>query len=345
MRKTSVILRQRQASDGKQSLYLDMYVEGRRRYESLKLYLTGDRKRDKEIIRLAETIRKKREAELLSDGLPTNTSELFLDSYRRRWENMSYNTLKSYKAAIKMMAAITNIYSLKVTDISQELLERYSNHLQQSHLTAATAWLYLSKIKCWCRWAKRNGTIRRDPSENIDNIRHDTKRRLFLTEDELRTLIEHTDPDNVYERMFIFACFTGLRLIDMANLNYSDIDGDQIVLRQQKTSEYVYIPLSEDARNIISPFAAGRVFSGGRKIYDFTANQNIRQWCKRAGITKQVTMHTARHTFAVLLLTKGVDIYTVRRLLGHTSLATTQIYADIVDERRRQAIQQLPKLL
>ena len=116
-------------------------------------------------------------------------------------------------------------------------------------------------------------------------------------------------------------------------------------LRQQKTSEYVYIPLSEDARNIISPFAAGRVFSVGRKIYDFTANQNIRQWCKRAGITKQVTMHTARHTFAVLLLTKGVDIYTVSRLLGHTSIATTQIYADIVDERRRQAIQQLPKLL
>lgn len=321
-----------------------MYVEGQRRYESLKLYLTGDRRRDKEITRLAETIRTKREAELLSDGLQPNTSELFIDSYRRRYENLNYSTVKLYKSAIKKLAAITDVYSLKVTDISQELLERYSNHLQKSHLTAATASLYLSKLKSWCRWAKRNGTIRKEPSENVDNIRSDTKRRVFLTEEELRILIEHTNPDNVFERMFIFSCLTGLRLIDMSNLNYSDIDGDQIILRQQKTGEYVYIPLSEDARNIISPFAAGRVFVEGT-IYDYTANQHIRRWCKRAGITKHVTMHTARHTFAVLLLTRGVDIYTVSRLLGHTSIATTQIYADIVDERRRQAIQQLPKLL
>ena len=70
----------------------------------------------------------------------------------------------------------------------------------------------------------------------------------------------------------------------------------------------------------------------------------LKQWCKDAGIDKQVSFHTARHTFATLALTKGVDLYTVSKLLGHKTIQATQIYAKIVDEKKKAAMEMLPTI-
>jgi site-specific recombinase XerD len=67
-------------------------------------------------------------------------------------------------------------------------------------------------------------------------------------------------------------------------------------------------------------------------------NRNLKYWAKIAGIDKNLTLHTARHTFCTWLLTKGVDLYTVSQLAGHTNIKTTQIYAKIVDEKKRAAV-------
>jgi len=68
----------------------------------------------------------------------------------------------------------------------------------------------------------------------------------------------------------------------------------------------------------------------------------LKQWCKDAGIDKRVSFHTARHTFATLALTQGVDLYTVSKLLGHKTIQATQIYAKIVDEKKKAAMEALP---
>ena len=73
-------------------------------------------------------------------------------------------------------------------------------------------------------------------------------------------------------------------------------------------------------------------------------NQIVRRWIARAGITKHITFHCARHTFATMLLTEGVDIFTVSKLLGHKDIATTQVYAKLVDKKRDEAIDKLPEL-
>ena len=85
-----------------------------------------------------------------------------------------------------------------------------------------------------------------------------------------------------------------------------------------------------------------RVFKGLK--YSAYHNAEITKWCMRAGITKDITFHCARHTFAVLQLSMGTDIYTVSKLLGHTELKTTQIYADIIDAQRKIAMHKIPDI-
>ena len=70
----------------------------------------------------------------------------------------------------------------------------------------------------------------------------------------------------------------------------------------------------------------------------------LKQWCKDAGIDKRISFHTARHTFATLALTQGVDLYTVSKLLGHKTIQATQIYAKIIDEKKKAAMELLPMI-
>ncbi|MDR3046299.1 MAG: tyrosine-type recombinase/integrase [Bacteroidales bacterium] len=81
-----------------------------------------------------------------------------------------------------------------------------------------------------------------------------------------------------------------------------------------------------------------KIYVGGR------LTDVLRDWLAKAGITKKITFHSSRHTFAVMLLTYGADLYTVQKLLGHTDIQTTQIYAKIVDAKKRDAVNRLPSI-
>ena len=76
-----------------------------------------------------------------------------------------------------------------------------------------------------------------------------------------------------------------------------------------------------------------------------TTNRFIKEWCMRAGITKDITFHCGRHTFATLMLDLGTDIYTVSKLLGHRELKTTQIYAKVIDKNKQAAVSRIPSIL
>jgi site-specific recombinase XerD len=120
--------------------------------------------------------------------------------------------------------------------------------------------------------------------------------------------------------------------------------GYKIVFHQQKTKGLQYLDISEQAREYLGE--AGKpdeiIFTGLR--YTSYHNFELQRWILKAGITKQITFHCARHTHAVMLLTLGTDIYTVSKLLGHSELKTTQIYAKIVDEKKREAVNKFPDL-
>jgi len=85
-----------------------------------------------------------------------------------------------------------------------------------------------------------------------------------------------------------------------------------------------------------------RVFAGFR--YNSQTLLELKRWCMLAGITKDVTFHSGRHTFAVIMLDLGADIYTVSKLLGHKELKTTQIYAKVLDKKKQEAINLIPDI-
>ena len=149
------------------------------------------------------------------------------------------------------------------------------------------------------------------------------------------------------KRAFLFGCFTGLRISDIKSLQWGDITREplQIAKRQKKTDRRVYIPLHETAWKIINDNALHNhkslVFPGLTQSKTNT-NEYLKSWAKKAEIEKRIGWHTARHTFAVLSLESGAEIYTVSKLLGHTDLKTTQVYAKATDKMKREAVNGLP---
>ena len=174
--------------------------------------------------------------------------------------------------------------------------------------------------------------------------------RVYLTADELRKLINATCINNEVRNAFLFSCMCGLRWSDINALKWGDIkrDGDnwKIEIRMVKTRELLYLPLSDEAKNFL-PARDEKADSD----FIFTlptlwwAEKNIADWLKDSKINKHVTFHCGRHTFATLMLTQGADLYTTSKLLGHTDVKTTQIYAKIVDAKKAEAVNLLNGLL
>lgn len=203
--------------------------------------------------------------------------------------------------------------------------------------------------------AEREGIIIKNPGKEIDNrLKPHAKEstRCYLTLKEVKKIIETPyTPDNDVKPAFLFCCFSGLRHSDLLKLTWGEIkqtaDGQyQIETMMKKTKHNVAVPLSENALSFLPERGEAkdndRVFS---KLPDQPGNADARKTLIRhAGIDKKVSFHVGRHTFATLTLTYGADLYTVSKLLGHSNIRKTQIYAKIVDENKRKAVNLIPKL-
>ena len=135
---------------------------------------------------------------------------------------------------------------------------------------------------------------------------------------------------------------TGLRFSDIQKMEWNEIEfvkgqGYIIHFKQQKTNGIEELPISEQAFGLLGerPNAGGKVFEGLE--YSAYQNKHLYQWIGAAGITKDITFHCFRHTYATLQLSSGTDIYTVSKMLGHKELKTTQIYAKVIDQKKREA--------
>ena len=166
----------------------------------------------------------------------------------------------------------------------------------------------------------------------------------YLTIEELKALMATDSYRPEVKQAFIFACFTGLRLSDMYKLapihifKTPDGKGEYIDMEMQKTEKPVIIPLSEEAKRwlpkpkgITTPF------------FDIPTTQTVigralRKWAEAAGVEKHISFHCSRHTFGTMMLTLGADLFTTSKLMGHTNIQTTEIYAKIVDKKKEEAI-------
>lgn len=344
-----VRLRERKTKTGK-SLYLDIYSKGIRRYEYLHLYLREertpeDRVFNRETLAVAQAVAARRTLELQRSeaALPVASAltvgalvAKFVDG--RRSSAGTYEVWSCWEKQVKEFRGMGT--SLK--NLSKEWWQSYKRWVADRGLKSSTEHHYLSRMRCMLNRAERDGMLMLNPCKGDRLKKIDKPQRVWLTADELRGLKACTDGSCI-ERAFLFGCLTGLRYSDIRSLRWEDLRGGRLVKRIVKTHKTEYLDLNPQALELMGGRGTGVVFDG-LEANTRRANYALTLWAKRAGLAKRFSFHSSRHTFAVLMLSAGVDIYTVSRLLGHSSITTTQIYADIVDAKKKAAVNLLPQI-
>jgi len=354
-----VTLRQRK-KNGKISLYLDYYHKGKRKFEYLRLYLIDkprtaeERSFNRKTLQLGDRIRAKKQLEIQSGIYGFNDSEklnsLFLTYFellaeKRKDSDGNYgnwlSTLKHLKNWKKSNVRFADIDRKWLEDLKYYLVHEAKTK-QGTNLSKNSCVSYFNKVKAALKEAVKDGIILRNPGKAVSGIKEAETKREFLTLDELKKAVKAHCDIEVLKNAFIFSALTGLRFSDIQKLTWSEIqhseeNGYYIRFMQKKTEGQETLPISDDAVSFMGERKKDKDKVFPDLTYSDYNNAKIREWMIRAGIEKHITFHCARHTFATLQLTLGTDIYTVSKLLGHKSLKTTEIYAKVIDQKKKDA--------
>lgn len=338
----AITIRKKKLANDTMALYLDIYVQGTRRRQHLNLFLTKDRNQNREAMRIAETLRAQKELELAA--LPTGLAPTFKrrGNFIQFFEELAASKNRTWMTVLIYLKDFAG-ESVSFESIDKTWLERFQDHLtvEVSENSAST---YYNKICAALEIATNDGIYPRNPSKGARKLKQRPAERVFLTIDEIRLLAATPCDDETVKQAFLFSCFSGLRLSDVSRLRWSQVHGNQIHFTQKKTGAQEYLPLSPAALNIIASQP-----KKGTLIFEMSPSSwyiwnVVTRWSKSAGIGKHISFHNSRHTFATLALTNNVDIYTVSKLLGHTDIRNTQIYAKVIDKRKQEAVNLLPNL-
>ncbi|MBI5403369.1 MAG: site-specific integrase [Ignavibacteriae bacterium] len=364
-------LRSKKVSNGNESLYLEYYkgytktpegkIKHNREFEFLNLYFKSKPKNpiekveNKNTLAFANKILIQRQADINSGkyGIPStlklnvNFLEYFNSLITKR--NFHRNWITTYKYLQDYCNSETTF-----KDIDEKFCEGFLEYLYHvitkmgNNLSKNTVYAYFSKFNACLNKAYKEKLILQNPIKFIESVKKQETRREYLTFDEIKSLAQTECTNDILKRAFLFSCLTGLRWSDINKLTWSDIQnfngGYRIIFTQKKTKGIEYLDISNQAYDLLGTSESDnqRIFEGLN--YSIFMNRLLRKWCEKAKINKYISYHTSRHTFAVLQLTLGTDIYTVSKLLGHRDLTSTQVYAKIVDEKKKEAINRIPEI-
>jgi integrase len=359
----TVTLRQRKKKN-KISLYLDYYENGKRKYEYLKLYLIPEAEKSKlskaqkdennKILSLAESIRSKRHLEIHNGIYCFNNQEklkghfiIYMKVLAAR-KNDSKGNFDNWESTIKHLKKFCP-KDISFAQLDSQFVEGFKEYLSKQaktpskkNLSANSAYSYFNKFRAALKQAVKDGIIIINPADNVKGLPQGDSKREFLTLEELQSVVKHECEIPLLKKAFIFSCLTGLRWSDIYKLAWSELQysvdyGWYIRFRQKKTKGSETLPISNQAHDLLGKIGESteRVFDGLK--YSAWHNLKLQQWVMKAGISKTITFHCARHTYATLQLTLGTDIFTVSKLLGHKDIRTTQVYAKIIDEKKKVA--------
>ena len=365
-KKNNVILREKALSNGNVSLYLDIYKDGLRSYEFLKLYIDTkartpkERQTNKEVYELAEKIRTDKESELNHQLhgyiAPAAKKMNFLDYYQAYIDSYTKADVRMIKASFgRFKEFLAEQYpkyraNIKPDQIDKNMIIKFVEYLE-SKSTGEGALTFYKRFKKVIKYAVDNNIIVKNPCAGVTcQVDENALTKDILSVEELQKLISTHYPEQNLNtrRAFIFTLYTGIRFCDIKELKFSDIDFSNRILKfnQSKTkgkskSSWVTIPLTDYLISLIGekPEKDDFIF----KLPSFTmCMKALRHWVTKAGIDKHITWHCGRHSFAVNVLNNGANIKTVASLLGHSGLKHTEKYTRAVDSLKEKAINSLP---
>ncbi|MDW7691476.1 site-specific integrase [Flammeovirgaceae bacterium SG7u.111] len=324
-----------------------------------------DKQQNKEQLALGESIRQKREnflnkPEIYSQyekeqlRIKEQGERCFVEYFKTLAKKRKGSNYNNWDSALNHFASFTN-GSLKFAELNERILEDFKEYLlstksrrsDKTTLSQNSAVSYFNKVKATLRQAYKDGILQTDLNTKISPIKTEETRREYLTIEELNQLVKTPCNAPLLKRAALFSALTGLRFSDIQKMVWSELEyiegqGYFLNFNQKKTKGVEVLPIPEQAYNFTEGNKNPKDMPQDKKVFEglkYSAYQNkhLFQWIGAAGITKDITFHCFRHTYATLQLVNGTDIYTVSKMLGHKDLKTTQVYAKIVDEAKREA--------
>lgn len=361
-----VTVRQKPIKGGSQlSIYLDIYPppEGAGRTEALGIYLhakprtPAERTHNRDMLQLAEDVRAIRHREVLDGtyrakhpGEGRTVEAHITDEAAKR----TGNTKKGW------MQMLHHIKAAGLHDVTLDKLDHKAMHRMRDYflrriasetMSPMSAKTYFQHFRTAIRAAHRSGYLLDDLTVRTGPIKAQSAARRALTIEELGSMAR-TKID--LERVWVvgmFSALTGLRSSDIRALEWDMVfdtpSGPELRFISIKTRKFEVLPLSDQARVLIGSKHQedGSLRTG--KVWPYipvttSVNKHIRIWAADAGVDPSgLTLHSMRHTYATLQLAAGTDIYTVSKMLGHSSVTVTQIYAKLIDRSKREAANRL----
>lgn len=357
-----VSVRYKELKSGKFSAYLDIYMKasdgkGKRNYEFLGIYVAKDYSSpkirvaevDKENVKLIQAIRNKRETELNFSAhgyqVPDKVNYNLLDYFDECLSKKFNYKLECVNIHLHRFVTDKNFTFI---DVTPEFLESFQKYLLLK-VSRNTTSAYMGVFRQYFKKLLIKGHIKISPFEDFKPIEEEYLERTTLTIEEVR-MLSNTIPKKgnpQIRQAFLFACFTGLRYSDVRKLTYDEIKNDELVFRPQKTvKKLIRIPLMEQTKAMLNEVPKHEI--SNKVFWDLPeaspTNLYLKFWAHDAGITKNLHFHAARHSFATIALTHGMDIYTVKEILGHSKIEMTQVYAKIVSKKKQEELSKFPTL-
>jgi len=344
----SVIIRKKKRKN-KITLYLDINVDGSREWENTGLSLNGNKVTDKMIMGQVNLVRAQKLIDISSGKYSVGRKSFninFLQYYKRVIdERPEYERRAAVYKHLEKYCKL-NFTDLTFKDINENFWSKFKVYLQGVNYKQSTIHLTLRLIKAVLNRAVREKIILQNPLQYIKEKKPKSL-RMFLEWSELEKLYGTACSFLGLRNAFFLSCYTGLRLSDveeLRKLNFK-IAGKIIIPKMEKTDEPLLIDINENLSEFLPDLSK---LKDEDLIYQLpsrsTISVAIRQWAAAAGITKNVTYHTSRHTFATGILTYGGSVEAAQALLGHRDIRETQIYAKLIDQKKKDAINNLPKL-
>lgn len=388
--KEPVRIRFKKLANGSKSIYLDIYKDGVRNYEFLKLYIVPERTALDKVnnannLAAAAAIKSQRIIDINNGksglNLQTSKSKMALVDFmnifveKKKKEQVSAARLSTINCAFVHLKYFIQNYKLKgikIGNVTTDFCEGFETYLRTAkdtrykdltaeeirqgktpvYISEGTAYTYFAVLNYALAWGAKHNYIPSNPIDRMDiTLKQKQDDKEFLTIEEVKLLAATPCKNEETKRAFLFSCFSGFRISDITRLKWQDLstDGDKTVasLLMKKTKKRIYQPIDNSAIRWLPE--RGECTKDSSLVFhlrELSAIENhLQDWGKSAGIVKHITFHTARHTYATMLITLGAELYTVSQLLGHSDTRMTQIYAKVIDSKKREAASLLESVL
>ncbi|WP_404840889.1 site-specific tyrosine recombinase XerD [Alkalilimnicola ehrlichii] len=277
--------------------------------------------------------------------------EQFLDGL---WleRGLSERTLSAYRSDLEGYAHWLSVSGVGLLAAGRDRVLDFLAYKVQAGAKARTTARLLSSLRRFYRWQLREGRIKEDPTARVESPKLGRPLPAALNEQEVERLLAAPnveDPVGLRDRAMLELLYaTGLRVSELVSLGLGDVNVRQGVVRAiGKGDKERLVPLGEEALDWLARYVkAGRsaLLAGKVSEFVFVTGRGggltrqafwyrIKHYAQVAGIAKQLSPHTLRHSFATHLLNNGADLRVVQLLLGHTDLSTTQIYTHVASQR------------